>query len=374
MHLSASDGGVFFPLENPGCVLMPEGLAMRKLLFIAVFAVLCPAHARAPGASGRAHPCVQAISPLAQADTLLVKQQYQAAKTYLADYLKNAPDDNEALYLRVAVDQTEILDYESYSIQNAQFTKTADSIRTVLEGRLAKLHGKDSVRCLFYIANIYGGLGVIMGKTGEWFPSVKSSMTSITMLKEVLRLDSTVIAASLGVGIFHYYLSKSFKWLPFIDERSEEEGIRNVERATRAPFPFGFAAKNSLCWILIEHQEYRRADSIALSVLAEAPDNTIFLRIRCLIALWDKRFDDAVALGKRLAQLSNARSPVNWSDLVLAHYVMSSGNDALGREKEAVAAADYILNAPMPPKVQDIPPIKRNLKKIQAIRKKYKAL
>jgi tetratricopeptide (TPR) repeat protein len=309
---------------------------------------------------------------LERADSLLVLQNYPAAKNFLTEYLKNSPGSNEALYLSLAVDQTEILDYESYSMQNERFIKSADSVKAILEARLKKLHGKDSILCLFYIANICGGVGVIQGKVGNWFSAVKSSMSSISMLKEVAKLDTTMVAAYLGIGIFHYYLSKSFKWLPFIDEKSEEEGIRDVERATRAPYPFGFAAKNSLCWILIERQNYRRADSIAASVLADAPDNSIFLRIHCLIALWSKRYDDAVAIAQKISNLSLSRTPVNWSDLVLGQFALTSSYDAQGKTNEAVAAADYILKAPIPAGFLDVPHIKKNIKKVQAIRKKYK--
>jgi tetratricopeptide (TPR) repeat protein len=353
-------------------VFIVKGLNMRESLLIAVIAGIIPLCANMAAGEATVTPLnSRQASPLSLAESLLVKQNYSAAKALLSGYLKNVPENNEALYLCVAVNQTEILDYESYSIEKERFINLADSVRSILESRLKKLRGKDSVQCLFYIANIDGGIGVIQGKVGKWFPAVKSSMASISLLKEVVKLDTTQIAAWLGMGIFHYYLSKSFKWLPFIDEGSEEDGIRNVERATRAPFPFGFAAKNSLCWILIERQEYRRADSLAVSVLADAPDNTIFLRIRCLIALWSRRFDDAVTLGKKLAQRSLERTPVNWSDLVLAYYTMSSANESMGREKEALAAANYILVAPIPRHFLDIPHIKKNLKKVLAIKKKY---
>ena len=307
-------------------------------------------------------------------ESLIVKQEYGIAKERLTRHLQAAPEDNYALYLCVAIEQTELLDYESYSLYFARFLKTADSIGKVLEGRLGRLSGKDSTECLFYLANIYGGMGVIEAKCGSWFSAIRSSLASIGMLKEVLRRDSTMHAAMLGTGVFHYYLSKSFKWLPFISADSENEGINEVEKATVAPFLYSFAAKNSLCWILMDHKRFGRADTVALSALDEVPGNTIFLRIRCLIALWSGHCDQAVVLGQKLSEISSARDPVNWSDYVMSYYVLTCGYDRLGKAKEALAAADGILSAKIPPEFMKIPHIRKNLKKIQEVKKKYQKL
>lgn len=308
---------------------------------------------------------------LSAAETLLVKQEYRAAKELLDQHLRESPDDNHALYLRVAVEQTEMLDYESYHLYGGQFITTADSIRKVLEGSLEALSGQDSTTCLFYIANTYGGMSLIKAKTGSWFSALRSSLKSVGMLKEVAQRDSAMYAALLGTGVFHYYLSKSFGWLPFIDADSERKGICEIEKATCAPSPYDFAAKNSLCWILIDKKQYGRADSTALSVLRETPGSTIFLRIRCLIALWSGYYDQALMLAQKLSEVSRARNPVNWSDYVMSYYVVASSYDGLGKTKEAIAAADHILGVKIPPEFRTIPPVKKNLKRILAIKEKY---
>jgi tetratricopeptide (TPR) repeat protein len=310
-------------------------------------------------------------APTAVAETLLIRQQYSAARTVLKEFLKTNPEDNKALYLLHAIEQTEILDYESYLLKNESFMRMSDSVSARLEERLPCLSGEDSLKCLFYIANVYGGKGVLLAKTGNWFAALKDAMTSVTLLKEVLQIDSTMIAANLGIGVFHYYLSKSFTWLPFVDANSQKEGIRAIEKATCAPYPYCFAAKNSLCWILIENRDFKRADSIAASVLVDMPDYTIFLRIRCLLSVWNGKYLQAVTLGAQLARLSEKRVPVNWSDLVLAYYTIAQGNDGLGKGKEAMEAVNVIRSKKIPREIKTIPPIKKNFRKISAIRKKY---
>jgi hypothetical protein len=177
-------------------------------------------------------------------------------------------------------------------------------------------------------------------------------------------------AALLGIGAFHYYLSKSFTWIPFIDEHSGNRGIREIEQATAASSPFHFAAKNTLCWILIDQELFDRADSVALSALEETPGSTIFLRIRCMIALWSGRYERAAELGKMLSEASLMRDPVNWSDYVMAYYVLAGSYHGLGKIKEARAAARHILETKIPPEFREIPPVKKNLKRVLEIQNK----
>jgi hypothetical protein len=337
---------------------------VKSSFIYGIYSVIC-ASCFSSACAGESRP-----SSFAAAETLLVKQGYRTADSCLAAYLQGAPEDNAALYLRVAIEQTELLDYESYNLHGERFLTVVDSVRKVFEDRLPGLKGQDSTMCLFYIANMYGGMGVIKAKMGRWVPAIKSSMKSVSLLKEALARDSALCAARLGIGAFHFYLSKSFKWLPFIDESSENKGVREIEKAVSAPFPFSFAAKNSLCWILIDQELFERADSVALSALAEAPGNTIFLRIRCLIALWSKQYDRALELGQQLAEKSIMRDPANWSDYVLAYYVLTGSYEGLGKIREALGAARHILEAKIPSEFRTLPPIKKNLKRVLAIKQK----
>ena len=189
------------------------------------------------------------------------------------------------------------------------------------------------------------------------------------MLKLVKKREPQFYAADLGLGIFNYYLSTSFKWLPFL-ENKELEGLASIESALQADFPYNYAAKNSLCWILIERDDFRRADSIAQSVLDEFPDNTIFLRIKALIKLWTGRYDEALKSGRRLLKLTERRRPFNWSDLVAGYTVLVQSYDKLGKKQEACVAAQSLFVQKIPAEYLQIPHIKKNIKYINSVRQK----
>lgn len=299
----------------------------------------------------------------------LVKQNYKASLGLINNYLKANPESNEAVYLSVAIDQTKILDFESYLIEGKSFISLADSVRKVLEERIKTLKGKDSTECAFYIANIYGGISVIQAKTGEWFNSVGNAVTSVSLLKQVLARDPQFYAANLGIGVFNYYLSTSFKWMPFVEDRVSE-GLVSIEAALKAPYPYNDAAKNSLCWILAERKDFRKADSLAQTVLDVNPTSTIFLRIKMIVNFWDGKYKVALTFAQKLICLSENRNPVNWSDLIASYDVYASCSDKLGNKKDAYDASVRILSKSIPQEYYKIPHIKKHLKNLSYINDK----
>ncbi len=300
---------------------------------------------------------------------LLIEQKYDAARSVLARQIEENPLDLTAHYLSFAVEQTRILDYESYIVEEEKFLRLAESTRKVFEKRISTLSGLDSTICLFYLANVFGGIGAILAKTGNWFEGVKNAVNSVSMLKQVKKRQPDFHAADLGLGIFNYYLSTSLKWLPFVENRAKE-GLESIELALQADFPYNYAAKNSLCWILIEKQNFSRADSITQSVLDELPDNTIFLRIKALIALWTGNYREAIPLGERLVAITEKRRPLNWSDMVAGYLVLVQGAFETGDHACACAAARKLSKKGIPPEYLEIPHIKKNFRYINGVMNK----
>lgn len=149
-----------------------------------------------------------------------------------------------------------------------------------------------------------------------------------------------------------------------------QEGLSYIEKAIKSEFPFNYAAKNSLCWILIDRQEYARADSVAISVLNDYPDNTIFLRIRSIIDLRRGSFKGAIEHANTLLALTAERSPINWSDCITAYYILVESYYQSGLENESLTAAELILNKDIPDVYLSVPHNKKNLKRIKDLKEK----
>jgi hypothetical protein len=300
----------------------------------------------------------------------LVHQQYGKCESFCKNLLLRQPCNAEATYLLLASDQTRILDYESYNLDAEPFVEMAGNALRALNRDLPGKRGQDSLECLFYIGNIQGGISVIQAKVGNWPSAVHYGASSLGAFKRVIKSDPDFYPAYLGLGIFNYYISQHLKWLPFFGDR-RKEGLEQIWLSTKADFPYSYVAKNSLCWILLERNQYNVADSVASSVLGELPSNTIFIRLEARIALWKNEWPYAIAWAKKLVSLSEKRIPVNWSDLLSGYQILISSYESLGRRNECLAMCRKALSQPVPEPYSLIPYVKKHLKYIEEIQKKY---
>lgn len=302
------------------------------------------------------------------AQRLMIAQRYPEARAAARAVLANDPRNIDAIHTLAAIEQTRILDYESYTVDGLQFVSLADSLLRMLENIERGLRGADSVRSVFYRANILGGIGVIHAKRGAVIDGARISLTSQNLYKAVKRIEPDHLGADFGLGVFDYYFGTTLRFVPFVGGGSVERGLAALERSLGAPFPFNLAAKSAYAWILIDRKEFARADSLARAALRVAPGSTLYLRIRALIALWTGQFENAIVIANRLMDASRSRAPVNWSDLILSYYVIASANDNLGRREDASAAAQAGLALDMPQAYRNIPHVREHYRNLNRLR------
>jgi len=312
-------------------------------------------------------------SCLDSAKGFLVNQDYATSENILKTAIQLHPDNMEALYLYLAVEQTKILDYESYSIETDTFDSRALTTLAVLNRELPLKKGRDKLNCLFYIGSALGGISILQAKVGNWPSAIRSGLGSIGYFKRVIKVDPFYYPAYLGIGFFNYYISQNLKWLPFFGDR-RKDGLEQIRLSTQSGFPYSLVARNSLCWILLENNDYRAADSVASGVLKELPDNTIFIRLKSRIALWKKDWQSAGFWSRKLITLSEKRDPVNWSDLLSGYQVLIASYDACSKKRECIDLCRKILARKVPEPFCRIPYVKKHLKAISEIQKKYKAI
>ncbi|MBD3320062.1 MAG: hypothetical protein GF350_03105 [Chitinivibrionales bacterium] len=310
-------------------------------------------------------------SPLEKAIEAIVAQEYRKADELFESILRKNPDNADALYLRLANHQTRILDYESYALEAESFIALCDSVEKALWRIIDTKRGNDSLWCVFYIGSAQGGKSVMLAKSGKWLAAARDALSSVAIFNSITKKDSTFYPAFLGTGIFKYYLSQSLKWLLLLGGNRAEEGIREIERATQAVPPYDLAAKNSLCWIFIERGEFQRAELLVKSILDSMPDNTIFLRIHANIAYNRKEWKELSRVAEKMIELSEDRSPVNWSDLVLGYEYLIHYYDYLKKRRKVLYLSRKALNLSIPDTSRQIVYVKEHLKRIEEMRLRY---
>ncbi len=306
-----------------------------------------------------------------EAVEMILNQDYSGATRLLKQRLYSDPEDIEAMYLGLIVEQTRILDYESYVVEGDWFIDLAESVRNQIEPRVALLNGSDSLRGVFYLANIVGGIGMIQAKNGNWLEGARSAYSSVALLKNILKTDPEFVAAKLGIGLFDYYLGSSLSWIPFVGSRIER-GVKMIQEATVAPLPYNVAAINSLCWIYMEQEKYAIVDSLVAMVLERYPDNSIYLKIRALAALRSGQYDKAVPVALSLIEQSKSRDPVNWSDHLTGYYILVKSYERTGNGVLAFATSEEILSIAIPEDSKTIPHIDRHLHYLTQVRDRFR--
>ncbi|NLE01851.1 MAG: hypothetical protein GX640_18455 [Fibrobacter sp.] len=301
----------------------------------------------------------------------LKRQNYLSANAHLDAALQIYPDNMELWYLGFAIEQTRILDYESYFIEGSNFISESKNLKKKFEIKLKSLKDTDEVFCRFYLANILGGMSIIQAKTNDWVDAAKNSRQAVAELKNLVKSNPDFSAAYLGIGMFDYYMNKGIKkFIPFVQDKSLE-AIKTLQKALSADYPFNDAAKSSLCWVLIDYGNFRKADSIAKATLQAYPNHSAFIRIRAYIALWSNNYTLANELGCAMVQNAESRSPLNWSDLVSGTYIMVYSSTNTGNIEDALAACDNLLRRDIPKEFKEIPSLNKNLKYILETHEKY---
>ena len=149
----------------------------------------------------------------------IMSQNYPRALNLVRMAEERDHGNAEALHLECSIMQTEILDYESYCINGQHYLLHANSILNRLKTLLPSMHGGDSLKGLFYLGSIMGGICVVKAKNDNVPIAFTKGLSSIAYFKQVLSRDSNFIAAYYGLGVFNYYVSQNLYRLPYFNKR-----------------------------------------------------------------------------------------------------------------------------------------------------------
>jgi tetratricopeptide (TPR) repeat protein len=290
----------------------------------------------------------------------LLNQRYRKAHENVEAILQSDPDNMDALFMRLNAFQIEIIDYESYMLNGYTFVASVDSVLTFFDKFIQPADEKEQAKLLFYKGTLYGMKALVLAKVGEWTQALKYAREYMGRLKEARELDITLYEVSYGIGLYNYYVGHSLKWIPFMGSKSRK-GIREIASVARSMSPMRYMAIHSLSWIYIERGEYEKVDALVSPVLAKYPNNTIYLGIKARASLLRERYEDALSTGRRLAELSRARNPVNWTDLLGGYQIMTACLDLMGKREECLQVIHEALALKVPASAKKIEYVQKHL-------------
>lgn len=316
------------------------------------------------------HSLIQYDQCVDSAMAHIMNQNYDKAHTYLIQLIKNEPDNIDAVYTRLCVYMTQLLDYESYIVDGKRVLSFADSVFVQVTNHLhLEERTQISLKYLFFKGNIFGFKGLILAKSGKPIQGVKLVRTSIKIFKQILTRDSTCYDALFNIGFHSYYIGQVLKWVPFMHLKIRE-GFADIEKASKSSSPFRYGIYKSLLEIYLERKDYKKADSLASKILQSFPNNTIFLGIKAKASLLRGNYLQARGNGERLIFLSQKRDPNNWVDLTAGYQIVIAALYYLKRYDECRNFIKEVDKLTIPQGVENNSYVTKHLKLIKGVESK----
>ncbi|MBN1603035.1 MAG: hypothetical protein JW915_15605 [Chitinispirillaceae bacterium] len=279
---------------------------------------------------------------------LVMLQRYNDAYRICDSVLAITPDDIDFHYVRLAVLQAQMSDYESYALDGQKCVSMAESVLVRVESGLAGKPPRDEVIRLNLIkATILGGVGMTRAKIGGMLTGIRDAKASYDLYRSLRNHSSLFPDVLYGIGLFDYYVGDNLRWIPGLGLQARR-GIEYLYTASDSDSPFRNAAKISLLWILIEQGEFAAADSIAASMLRGYPEHSVFLQIQSRAVFGARQYQRAITLGGELIDRSLKRQPVNWCDVLSGYQLMAASWLKLNDKQKAFAVAEKGLSYRIP--------------------------
>jgi len=305
--------------------------------------------------------------PVGSVLELVMRQRYGDAYRVCDSVLAVVPDDVTFRYMKLAVLQSQMSDYESYALDGDACVAMAESVLVRVEKRLTLDPPPDEKSMLMYVkATVLGTAGMTKTKNGSILAGIRYARASYSLYRNLLEHATLFPDVLYGIGLFDYYLGDNLRWIPGLGLQARR-GIGYLYEAADSDSPFRYAAKISLLWILLEQKKFTEADSIATGVLANYPEHSVFLQIQLQAVFGVGNYQRAIVLGKELAERSLKRQPVNWCDVLSGYYFMAASWLRLDDKQKAHTIAEKALSYQIPADTLRIDWVRKHRERLVAI-------
>jgi len=291
----------------------------------------------------------------------ILKQEYRSAYEYVRSSRLPKVD---SLFLTILISNAEMVDYESYVTDGRQFLIRCDSARTAIqkteEYKRPLLHH-------YYLATIEGAVAVTRGKKSDFAGALTASNVSKKYFELVLKKDSTFQPAHFGVAMRDYYASIVTSKVG-IGKTKLSESIATMNHNSNADNAVSRALLPSLFWIYVDKKMYTEAQHCANRFFETYPNSTIMLRGVAKLQTLTKQFNQSEHSAKRLMNLSDKRSPKNWSDYFSGGVALVTMLIETNRSAEAIIESSRLLAIPIDSETIKLEWVKKHRKRLELLK------
>lgn len=223
-----------------------------------------------------------------------LRQEYDSAETTFQLIIQEFPKHPVGYLYLAGMLQAKYTDYGD------SFNETRyDSLLNIVETLSEPLINNKSTSAFgyFYTGSAQAFRSFTKSENGNLPSGVYYGLSAGKSLQQCLESDPNFTEAKNILGSFYYWRSK-LAWIPFVPDRSEE-GIQLIIESFTHPYEKHLASHN-LMVIFTEEKRFADAEIYGLIMLAEFPDNRLFLwNLKTVYEQWNKT-DKVKSITERL--------------------------------------------------------------------------
>lgn len=285
-------------------------------------------------------------------EELTANDHYAAAESLFTEIAHAYPASPIGPLFVAAAIHAQMLDTESDE-RTDEFRRWLDEAQQKAEAWRER--EPDNGEAEFLLGAVYGYDAVYESRWGGWFAALKKGIRSKNACERALKKDSTVIDAYLGIGNYNYWKSAKtefINWLPIMAD-NKRLGLAQLQEVAVNGVISRAAARASLCWALMNEQDYTTALAHADTLAAQLPDAKAPLWIEAQAYMGLYRWDDAIAAYKEIERRIQLTGPGNYYNLIECAYQRARALNEAGHWREALAACHEGLAYPAPKSTRD---------------------
>lgn len=214
------------------------------------------------------------IETIRRGISLSMTEEFDSARALFEPLIEKDSTDYSAYFFLAAVHHSEMMDAEDFAAVDT-FESLLDAAyrhaETAIEG------GDNPAWALFIQGSTHAYRAALEGHIGSWFGAMKQAVKGKNRCLDALRIDPGLYDAYVVLGNYHYWKSSRtefINWLPLVADR-KEQGIEELRLAGDSALVSRDLALNSLVWVLLDHEQAKRALEVAEELHSRYPDSRL---------------------------------------------------------------------------------------------------
>lgn len=283
---------------------------------------------------------------------LTVVERFDEARKVFQAMIDRDTTDHAAYLLLAGVWHGEMFDREGYSAR-PKFDSLISKALSLAETAIKE--DRSPAWAHLTRGNAYAYIAALETKIGSWWGAIRKGLAAKNEYLEVLKLDSALYDAYLGLGSYHYWKSAKtefINWLPLVPDR-KDEGCAELQLAIDSSLFSGDLAANSLLWICLDRGRYDEAREIAGRLYQKFPDSRLFTWGLAFSSYYGGHLREALGSFGKILEMIERQPGQNNFNTIECRFHRARIFQMLNESDKAISELRTLLGYPISQEIRD---------------------